>query len=279
MAPTALLLALPLFALMSVASASLTGADVGNWTVGDCIMAQFAMELTLFPPSNKTNSSSATFPPMTIQVPTDAKVDTDMSNCKGETQSLSLDWSEKAPNGTDMLVRNITVEFANFNDSAAPASYGVQRFYAYFELAHFKQNYSAHNHTEMVNVTSFVDVDTGNLASDRLMFRTPLDRSYFCSRVKPKYISSHLHYTFPDAPSQGDKINDTRVDLVNMAFDAFRPKDAPHNNFQTPMDCDYMPNDIVPIVVGVCLAALVVFVIVAYIIGRRRHRQRGYQSV
>ncbi len=45
------------------------------------------------------------------------------------------------------------------------------------------------------------------------------------------------------------------------------------------MDCDYQPNDIVPIVVGVCLAGLVVFVIIAYIIGRRRHRQRGYQSV
>ncbi len=45
------------------------------------------------------------------------------------------------------------------------------------------------------------------------------------------------------------------------------------------MDCKVESNDIVPLVVGVCLAALVVFVIVAYLIGRRRHRQRGYQSV
>jgi lysosomal-associated membrane protein 1/2 len=45
------------------------------------------------------------------------------------------------------------------------------------------------------------------------------------------------------------------------------------------MDCDYMPNDIVPIAVGVALALLVVVVLVAYLVGRKRHRQRGYQSL
>ena len=45
------------------------------------------------------------------------------------------------------------------------------------------------------------------------------------------------------------------------------------------MDCDYKPNDIIPIAVGVALAALVVAVLVAYIVGRNRQRQRGYQSV
>ena len=45
------------------------------------------------------------------------------------------------------------------------------------------------------------------------------------------------------------------------------------------MDCDYMPNDIVPIIVGIALALVVLFVIAAYIYGRRRHRQRGYDQV
>jgi len=45
------------------------------------------------------------------------------------------------------------------------------------------------------------------------------------------------------------------------------------------MDCDYVPNDIVPIAVGVALAVLVVVVLVAYLVGRKRHRQRGYQSL
>jgi hypothetical protein len=56
----------------------------------------------------------------------------------------------------------------------------------------------------------------------------------------------------------------------NLVFPSF---------FQTPMDCDYRPNDIVPIAVGVALALLVVTVLISYLVGRRRHRQRGYQSV
>ena len=45
------------------------------------------------------------------------------------------------------------------------------------------------------------------------------------------------------------------------------------------MDCLYEPNDVVPIAVGVALAVLIVVVLVAYIVGRRRNQARGYQSV
>ena len=38
-------------------------------------------------------------------------------------------------------------------------------------------------------------------------------------------------------------------------------------------------SDVVPIAVGVALASLVVIILIAYIVGRRRARQRGYQSV
>ena len=40
-----------------------------------------------------------------------------------------------------------------------------------------------------------------------------------------------------------------------------------------------MPNDIVPLVVGITLALLVVVVLVAYMIGRRKRRQNGYQNL
>jgi lysosomal-associated membrane protein 1/2 len=38
-------------------------------------------------------------------------------------------------------------------------------------------------------------------------------------------------------------------------------------------------SDTVPIAVGAALAGLVVIVLIAYLIGRRRSRARGYQSV
>ena len=45
------------------------------------------------------------------------------------------------------------------------------------------------------------------------------------------------------------------------------------------MDCNAQGNDIVPIAVGLALFALMIGVLVAYMIGRRKNRQRGYESV
>lgn len=42
---------------------------------------------------------------------------------------------------------------------------------------------------------------------------------------------------------------------------------------------DEKVSDIVPIAVGVALASLIIVVLIAYLVGRRRSRQKGYQSV
>ena len=44
-------------------------------------------------------------------------------------------------------------------------------------------------------------------------------------------------------------------------------------------DHDVRTSDIVPIVVGACLAALVIIVLIAYLIGRARAKRQGYASV
>ncbi|GBN81130.1 hypothetical protein AVEN_191490-1, partial [Araneus ventricosus] len=44
-------------------------------------------------------------------------------------------------------------------------------------------------------------------------------------------------------------------------------------------EADNKVNDMVPIAVGIALLVLVVVVLVAYFVGRRRSRQKGYQSV
>lgn len=103
--------------------------------------------------------------------------------------------------------------------------------YGQFELAHFKQNYSSHNETKLLNITSLLDVDSGD-RGDKIMFRTPVNRSFQCAQLDPFDLSTHIHYSFPDAPSQGTKLNNTQVVTKKVQFDAFRPKDAPHKNFQ-----------------------------------------------
>lgn len=257
--------------------------DVGNWTVGDCILAQFAMEFTVpFPNSSKFSehqdkpANTTTF---TLDLPVNAIVDKSQRQCGNDSQILSFDWSNPALNDSSVnLYRNFTVVFAtmNKNDSAVPG-YGVRQMYGTFEMARFSQMDPKTNKT--MNVSSYLDVDTGLLASEHFMFKVPVGRSYLCSDIGQISMYTHLHYDFPDEPKQGQTLMNTTVSALHVQVDAFRTKESPAQGFQIPMDCDYEPNDVVPIVVGAALAILVVVVLVAYLLGRRRSRQRGYQSV
>ncbi|XP_057374873.1 lysosome-associated membrane glycoprotein 1-like isoform X3 [Daphnia carinata] len=70
------------------------------------------------------------------------------------------------------------------------------------------------------------------------------------------------------------------IHMAHLQMEAFRT--SVNDKFSSAVDCPadkVVTSDIVPIAVGCALAALVVVVLVAYLIGRRRARQRGYQSV
>lgn len=82
------------------------------------------------------------------------------------------------------------------------------------------------------------------------------------------------------------KINFTEVNeptvlveaiVKDFRYQAFVAKDG--FNSERRCGADFGTSDIVPIAVGCALAALVVIVLIAYLIGRRRSRQKGYQSV
>lgn len=237
-------------------------SDTGNWTVGDCILAQFAIDITLHPNATDKNET------LTLAVLPRAKADESQNNCKNETQSLSLDWSEQEKNSTLQLARNFTIEFRNTNDTA----YGVSRVYGNFELAHFQQEYEKEN----INVTSSVDID---FQWGPTVFRVPIGYSFLCLDVGTWRFNSNLHYSFPDAPTRGTPLENATVSAKNVRLDAFRLKTAPPSGYQVPMDCALQPNDIVPVAVGVTLAVMVVLVLCSYLFCRRGARLRGYQSV
>jgi len=92
-------------------------------------------------------------------------------------------------------------------------------------------------------------------------FSTPLGRYYKCS------VTSEVDL----------QQNDVRVVFSEMKFQAFKPD---HEFTGTELECvsDYH-SDVVIIAIGCALALLVVVVLVAYLIARKRSRQRGYQSV
>uniref|UniRef100_A0A1I8AS97 LAMP family protein lmp-1 n=1 Tax=Steinernema glaseri TaxID=37863 RepID=A0A1I8AS97_9BILA len=76
--------------------------------------------------------------------------------------------------------------------------------------------------------------------------------------------------------------NNSKLALNNLKVTAFA--NLAEKKFPTNMDFEKCPkdirtSDIVPIVVGACLAGLVIIVLVAYLIGRARAKRQGYASV
>ncbi|CAL1262306.1 unnamed protein product [Larinioides sclopetarius] len=74
-------------------------------------------------------------------------------------------------------------------------------------------------------------------------------------------------------------MGNTTMEIYHIHIQAFGT--AEENGFNTAEECelDDKVNDIIPIAVACALAALIIVVLIAYLVGRRRSRQKGYTSV
>jgi len=248
---------------------------VGNWSVGDCILAKFAMNFTIYPEGG--NGSTITLPPSAI-----ADKDDKGSLCTSDVkkvQTLSLSWKEKQKNDTSILLnRFVQIQFMRMENSSF---YGVYRFWGKFDVANYKENVTdpSTNKTVVEAHNSTLTFDSKEVS--KLMFHTPNDKSYQCADVGKISLISSMQWNYTKMASHD--VSNTTANALQVQFDAFRNIKALANvipdQFRVSIDCDYQPNDIVPIAVGVALAALVVAVLIAYMVGRRRNRHAGYQSV
>ncbi|GAB0096787.1 Lysosome-associated membrane glycoprotein [Sergentomyia squamirostris] len=110
---------------------------------------------------------------------------------------------------------------------------------------------------------------TLTLVHKRNEFATPLTMSYHCARQQVLNLTS----TDPQEVTLLGQALVTRLQL-----EAFHTRDS--DVFSTAKDCDAIDTpDIVPIAVGCALAGLVVIVLIAYLVGRRRAQARGYLSM
>lgn len=248
-------------------------AEVGNWTVGDCIMAKFSMEFTVNT-GKKGNFSKISLPASAVASP-----DNNGTLCSKDikkVQTLTLSWKEKQQNDSAIeLNRFVEVDFLRKEEGSY---YGVNRFYGEFDIAYYKENITntTSNKTHLETIYSTLTMDSKKI--DNLMFHTPKDKSYQCADVGKISLSSSMDWNYTKfAP---EHVDNTTIKVLHVRFDAFRNVvNGIKGEFRDSIDCDYQPNDIVPIAVGVALAALVIAVLIAYMVGRRRNRHAGYQSV
>jgi lysosomal-associated membrane protein 1/2 len=68
------------------------------------------------------------------------------------------------------------------------------------------------------------------------------------------------------------------ITVGKVQYEAFKNDNS--KKFSNAKDCDSnVSPDIVPIAVGISLIALIVVVLIAYIVGRRRQQARGYLNI
>nr|CAI5826961.1 unnamed protein product [Callosobruchus analis] len=100
-------------------------------------------------------------------------------------------------------------------------------------------------------------------------FPTPLQMSYKCMREQTLKLQAN------ESVANSTFIN---LKLSHVQMQAFRNSDS--HKFDSALDCDgSVVNDTVPIVVGSVLIVMILMILVAYLLGRRRCQARGYLSI
>ncbi|XP_072763911.1 lysosome-associated membrane glycoprotein 1 [Anoplolepis gracilipes] len=136
---------------------------------------------------------------------------------------------------------------------------------------HFEKNetdklYSLH-HLEITLVAEKSPTNkTVTLVHKAPQFNTGLSNSYRC--LKEQSLNLTL---------QGNNNTVGQLKVSKLQFQAFRNDND--TVFGLAKDCSFDTPDIVPITVGCALAGLVVVVLIAYLVGRRRSQSRGYLSM
>lgn len=104
-------------------------------------------------------------------------------------------------------------------------------------------------------------------SSQNTDFKTPEKMSYHCTRVQMFNMSETIS-------------NNKTIGIISVSHvqvEAFRSANA--TGFSTVHDCDSSEtSDVVPIAVGIALAALILVVLISYLCARRRSTSRGYMS-
>lgn len=160
--------------------------------------------------------------------------------CSSAKESLSLIYNKDL---------NLTLTFAKNDNSVYLDSVSLFVVYDNKSFPNIHTNLIGTNHTY-------------NLNSLSPNFNVEKSHSYVCANV-----------TVPKS-AEGD----VQVVFSNLRLQAFMEQ-SKKGEFSSEHNCQNEINDVVPIAVGAALTGLVVIVLVAYFIGRRRSRRLAYQSV
>jgi len=172
------------------------------------------------------------------------------------TEKLKIDFlpNDITPKPTETTSRwNIELDFGNTPDNSSAFKIVDYKLNAIFYPSVFNSSYPG-NETIHFTPASGSDLEWHGVGNN----------GFSCSNT-PLSLTNGAVLTFDNL-----KV----VAFTNQPYDHFPPGQV----FEQ-CKADMRTSDLVPIIVGACLAGLVIIVLVAYLIGRARAKRQGYASV
>jgi hypothetical protein len=218
-----------------------------------CLLAQFNLKL-LIPYYNKKGDMVTR--DFYINSTNAASVKAS-GTCGNDTESLELEWwPEREEGGSWRLV----FIFNRVEPKTTPLHFSFDDLFFNFTI--IEKLFPDTNESHYVFVSRNVS-----------QFTCPIG-SYF--QCMAKQTLQLVNTSMPPGPSRQQ---DVYITLSNTKVEAFRASAEPFFvGSMRECSADYVPNKVVPIVVGVALAVLIVIALLTFIIGIRR-RQAGYQEI
>jgi len=222
----------------------------GNVTEGNntCINVEFSVKITI-----KYNNTKNEVITTGFTIPKNASV-VSPSHCRREntteeeTITIAFDNEEHTS-------ANLTINFNKTSDNTVLVNEVMLSFVATSALM---------PQLEDKLIGQIISADKSQLT----LFKVATDHSYVCSAVQSATLDSHV-----------DRIVDLQIEFTNSKVEAYIDQ-SKKGQFDSEIDCKSSDiSDVVPIAVGAALAGLVIIVLIAYFIGRRRSRRLAYQSV
>jgi len=227
-------------------------APTNPWNVSTngfiCILAEFALTLRIGYNSTVKDGYDTTG----FNIPSDASVDTNNSYCNNITQVLSLNFDI-----VNQTMGNITFTFNQTKDNI-----NVEKVKLIYQLT---ENLFP-NYINKKDYGKMITAESDNLA----LFEVDHSHAYGCnSKTSVKLNNIAIVET-----------NGAELEITKARVQAFMNKTT--DEFSAVSECKAdgtEVSDVVPIAVGASLAGLVLIVLIAYFVGRKRSRRLAYQSV
>lgn len=223
----------------------------GNVTEGNktCINVVFSVQITI--KYNNTNNEEKT---TGFTIPTNASIDLDSSSC-GDPKTVSTEKIVIRFEKEEHTSANLSLTFNKTEDGS-------------IFVEEVKLDFVATEDLMPGLDTKLYGKTMSSVKNELSLFKVASVHSYVCSAAQSAKLDS-----------QEGRITGVQIEFTDSKVEAYI-NESNKGNFDSEIDCKSADiSDVVPIAVGAALAGLVVIVLIAYFIGRRRSRRLAYQSV